>query len=1172
MFDNFQYWDILQEKSELFPERSSYVQCDRRQQILIVHHPSLKATSMSSASSTLSLSDHSSTMSRQSTQPTGVSTALYLERIQYIQRIDGISTGRSARNQESIRLNYQLAQNSRNRQHQKRLEIFYCDDRSHSEYLYKSVTIQLRKFGTKIYDEFDEWVDALYAGIHEAKNLNEAAKRNRWLLRQYERLKASSGGLTFDSINGWLNSHLGLVGAKGNVERSIKQNEIFRQTNEITDSVFNDLYYSFINNQQKILTRTLMSDIIDDSGISLNNFALRVTNNQKDVVSQETDQIKSSLHLNTDQSEISLRQSMNYLWSDANSAFDPKSRSICVDDMDQQLNYYWISSSHNTYLAKTQMFNPSSVHCYIQALLKGCRCIEIDVFDPRTGTEPEITHKGTRIKTIPLRSVLEAIIDYSFVTSEYPVIVSIENHCSPQQRSVMGRMFIEIFGESLIQVPLSQNETELPSPNKLKRKILLKDSKLSNGSLSPQPSLDGDEQPGISASHLEGHVQLYNATKKNWVDYNYTIGNDSIYLAQMYEPRNQEKNDYDLSDEETDQKKDISKDGFIQIWYHGTISHEEAKRIFFANDGYEVGAFLIRKSQNKNCYCLTYLAPNSLVKSIEIRETRTDDGKCLYSITDKVFDSIPDLVASYRTFNFAETKSGSTEGNCVQLGRPVPREKWCQELKSKKWYQPDLTRKQAEELLRGIGEEMTFLIRKSSNRIRQDYTLSVYSNGNVRHSPIYTEGHDLMLQAKTFTSLIEIVDYYSHKPVFNDLTLQTPAKLYADFLHERRQYATHGDNKHIIFQPLESAIALQADQIRIRNPDDHSDGSTIQIELNTIDDEKTKPYGYLMKFNSSKECQVFVTKITSAFSIVPPKLPIVRPKPSRPINSPSTNEKAERYLADYDKLIVYCQGVKLRDRHVERPQDLLDKIKLFTEMISLNSAKGLTFCSEIRTMILFNQNHFTRIYPDLNKKSWTSRNFDPMIHWVAGCQMVALNFQMPDQPMHLNAGRFAANGGSGYILMPDYIRSFDNNRPEICTISMLLKIRVVAVRHIRSDQVKSISKVQIRITIITGSKKRPYENQNLTTIINGPCGIWDSKQSSSKQSDQLLTQNSLQSSNKDVDILYFEVVTDNEEFCGQSTIPLSSLRSGIRSVQLYDKFNERLDMSALLVDINFQTV
>lgn len=33
-----------------------------------------------------------------------------------------------------------------------------------------------------------------------------------------------------------------------------------------------------------------------------------------------------------------------------------------------------------------------------------------------------------------------------------------------------------------------------------------------------------------------------------------------------------------------------------------------------------------------------------------------------------------------------------------------------------------------------------------------------------------------------------------------------------------------------------------------------------------------------------------------------------------------------------------------------------------------------------------------------------------------------------------------------------------------------------------------------------------------------------------------------------------------------------SLSSGIRSVPLYDRFNERLDMSALLVDILLKTV
>ncbi|CAF1155473.1 unnamed protein product [Adineta ricciae] len=1174
-------WDILQERCELFLESAAYVQCDRRQQLLIIHHPSMKNLPASSASSILSGSDHGSVVSRLTTISVGTFIPIQLERIQYIQRADGSSAGRSARNYDAN--NHQQGQTNRNRQQPKLLEIFYCEDRARSEYLYKNVLIQLRKSD----EELDKWINALYEVMHESKNLNEAAKRNRWLLREYEKLRNSRGGLTFDSINGWLNSHLGLFGEKSNVEKLMKQDELFRQSNEITDTLFNTIYYFFVKKQQDILTKMLMSDIVDDGHVVLEKFASRVTNNRRDTTAQELYRIKDTLHLEPGDSYISPLQSFNYLWSDANSAFDPVSRTTCIDDLDQPLNRYWISSSHNTYLAKTQLFNPSSIHCYIQALLKGCRCIEIDVFDPRTGKEPEITHKGTRIKPIPLRGVLEAIIDYAFITSEYPVIISIENHCSPLQRSVMARMFIEIFGDSLIQAPLSPNELELPSPNKLKRKIILKDSKMSALLLSPQSSVEADEQSDISTSRLEGHVQLYNASKKNWVNYNYTAEKDNIYLAQVYDLQKIEKSYEDMSDDEpVDVEKDDSKDGFIQIWYHGNISHEQARRLFLENAGYEVGTFLIRRSQNKNCYCLTYLAPSSAVKSIEIQETITADGECLYSLADRTFDSIPDLVAAYRTYNFADAKSESNESNSIRLGRPVPRPKWYQELKSKKWYQPDLTRRQAEELLREIGEEMTFLIRKSSNRDRQDYSLSVYYNGGIRHSPIYTDGTDLMLQSKTFTSLVEIVDYYSHKPVFNGLTLQAPAKSYEEFLREREQNGTHGTNKHIIFQPLEAAISLQADQFRIRNIDGNSVKSTIQVELLTNDEDKTKPHGYLMKFDSAKECQVFATR---RGLIMPPESPPLGPNPSRSKNNAISNESARMYLADYDKLIIYCQGVKLKDRDIARAQDLLEKIKGFAEMVSLNRTKGATFCSDIRSMLQFNLNHFTRIYPDFNKQSWNSRNFDPMAYWVSGCQMVALNVQMPDHPMHLNAGRFAANGGSGYILMPDYIRSFDHLKPEIHTVSMLLKIRIIAVRHLRSDQVKSISKVYIRTSIDTGSKRKQAENQSLLTTIYGPCGVWDSKKSPPKQNDQLLAQYSLQSHNKDVDILSFEVVTDNEEFCGQSTIPLSCLRSGfrfclfvqqlfqdiflgIRSVQLYDKFNERLDLSALLVDINFQTM
>lgn len=104
----------------------------------------------------------------------------------------------------------------------------------------------------------------------------------------------------------------------------------------------------------------------------------------------------------------------------------------------------------------------------------------------------------------------------------------------------------------------------------------------------------------------------------------------------------------------------------------------------------------------------------------------------------------------------------------------------------------------------------------------------------------------------------------------------------------------------------------------------------------------------------------------------------------------------------------------------------------------------------------------------------------------------------------------------------------------------------------------------------------------MIAIINAPCGIWGSKKSS-KHQDQTQLYNQLKSEDSEVDLIYFEVWTDNQEFCGQAVIPLSSLRTGsssflikdsfdsfirtgIRSVPLYDKFNERLEMSALLID------
>lgn len=106
---------------------------------------------------------------------------------------------------------------------------------------------------------------------------------------------------------------------------------------------------------------------------------------------------------------------------------------------------------------------------------------------------------------------------------------------------------------------------------------------------------------------------------------------------------------------------------------------------------------------------------------------------------------------------------------------------------------------------------MTFLIRESSVRTRQDYTISIYTNHCVRHSPIYREGVDLMLMSKTFTSLMELVNYFSHKPIFDKLILRKAAKPYGEHLNHQNQ----GVNQNIMtFLPLDHHISLKVATLR----------------------------------------------------------------------------------------------------------------------------------------------------------------------------------------------------------------------------------------------------------------------------------------------------------------------------------------------------------------------
>ena len=104
----------------------------------------------------------------------------------------------------------------------------------------------------------------------------------------------------------------------------------------------------------------------------------------------------------------------------------------------------------------------------------------MDFWNGRT-EEPVIVHGYTFVPEIYAKDVLEAIAESAFKTSDYPVILSFENHCNPRQQAKIANYCRDIFGDMLLDRPLDSHplepNVELPPPSLLKRKIIIKNKK-----------------------------------------------------------------------------------------------------------------------------------------------------------------------------------------------------------------------------------------------------------------------------------------------------------------------------------------------------------------------------------------------------------------------------------------------------------------------------------------------------------------------------------------------------------------------------------------------------------------------------------------------------------------------------------------------------------------------
>ncbi|SLM36091.1 1-phosphatidylinositol--bisphosphate phosphodiesterase [Lasallia pustulata] len=137
----------------------------------------------------------------------------------------------------------------------------------------------------------------------------------------------------------------------------------------------------------------------------------------------------------------------------------------------------------------------------------------------------------------------------------------------------------------------------------------------------------------------------------------------------------------------------------------------------------------------------------------------------------------------------------------------------------------------------------------------------------------------------------------------------------------------------------------------------------------------------------------------------------------------SPKRAKSKIIKSLGDLGVYTRGLKLHD--FASPES-----KTFNHIFSLAERTFETLCKDQDTKAQLekhNTRYLMRIYPSGFRMK--SSNFDPLVFWRRGVQMVALNWQTYDLGMQMNEAMFASGSDKcGYVLKPKELRQLSQTQ------------------------------------------------------------------------------------------------------------------------------------------------
>lgn len=235
-------------------------------------------------------------------------------------------------------------------------------------------------------------------------------------------------------------------------------------------------------------------------------------------------------------------------------------------------------------------------------------------------------------------------------------------------------------------------------------------------------------------------------------------------------------------------------------------------------------------------------------------------------------------------------------------------------------------------------------------------------------------------------------------------------------------------------------------------------------------------------------------------------------------------------------------------------------------MHSFSESKVRSLCRQTKgkKWAIYNQSHMTRTFPGGSRVD--SSNYNPILAWSQGCQLVALNFQTPDAHLRLNDGRFRENGGCGYVLKPTSLMVSDDFDSEI---PVIMTIRVLGGSCLPKPKGRGASEIidpYVKVSLFdvkNGEKEMNTTNSTSIVTNNGFFPIWNTEKFLFRVENGSTATLQLSVYDKGA----------GDAFIASASIPILCLRQGCRSVQLFDVNNTQSGAcvyASLLIDLKIR--